>query len=399
MANSLLKGLAITIGSGLAFAAGRKIGQKSGRRTNYGAAQEWDLRPLARRLAALETRLDQTENIAVSNGARLNAAALQQTVEAVESKLASQRQEMDGLRHDVRAVESRSSEHISTLSQKIESLESRLPVEIDNTIAARMGEMEGRMQTFQEAHSRSLEAFVETLESKVSGSYLATGKHVSRAIPGHHRHAGEIPAHRGQHAEGVGGHRKTCRYQAARSSAAAANPKPRVRPRARTSLGRATCNVRPRASTGTAARTSHAPATRTIRPRGFTGTRARTSHGHAVCNLPRRGFTGIGARTSRGCAPGNVPPRGFTGTGARTGSSGRRGPRSRACSQTRRTLRVFPYHDFGGGGDAALTQLSSLKPRGGGAPAGHFCPALLPAVSTLPPATRCLPRGLEIALR
>ena len=169
MANSLLKGLAIAIGSGLAFAAGRKIGQKSGRRTNSGAAQEWDLRPLARRLAALETRLGQTESVAVSNGAPLKATALQQTAKAVESTLAAQRQEMDSLRHDVRAVESRSAEHISALSQKIESLESRLPLEIDNAIAARIGEMEGKMQMFQETHSRSLEAFVETLESKVLG--------------------------------------------------------------------------------------------------------------------------------------------------------------------------------------------------------------------------------------
>ena len=169
MANGLLKGLAITIGSGLAFAVGRKMGQNAGRRGSPGTAGHWDVRPLTRRLAALERRLGEAESLAVSNGGRINAAALQQTVEAVESKLAAQRQDMDNLRHDVRAIESRSSQHIAALSGKIESLESRLLLEIDNTIAVRINEMEERLQGFQESHNRSLEAFVETLEVKVLG--------------------------------------------------------------------------------------------------------------------------------------------------------------------------------------------------------------------------------------
>lgn len=169
MGNGLLKGLAITIGSGLAFAAGRKIGQNSGRRASSGNARHWGIQPLTQHLAALETRLSHAERLAASGSARLSADALQQTVAAVESKLAAQRQDMDVLRQDVRAIELRSAQHIAAISHKIESLESRLPLEIDNTIAGRIREMEERLQDFQDARNRSLETFVETLEAKVLG--------------------------------------------------------------------------------------------------------------------------------------------------------------------------------------------------------------------------------------
>ena len=87
----------------------------------------------------------------------MTPAPVAQSLAAFETKLATQVSEVDRLRNQVRSVD-----------QRLNELDSHLPVIVQSTVDVRFHEVETRLQQeFEQAQSRSMEAFVSTLQDKV----------------------------------------------------------------------------------------------------------------------------------------------------------------------------------------------------------------------------------------
>ena len=102
MANKLLRNLAITLGGGLAFGVGMKLGQSTIGKEKSGPGV--DLEPLTERLKGFEDRVKKLEITGVSNGPGVlraesfDQAILDQSLTAVEDRLALQCHERACLR-------------------------------------------------------------------------------------------------------------------------------------------------------------------------------------------------------------------------------------------------------------------------------------------------------------
>ncbi|PYT31786.1 MAG: hypothetical protein DMG57_03930 [Acidobacteria bacterium] len=160
MMKTVLKTLALTFGGGLALGAGFRLGQESHKSRKD---SNLELDPLLGRLKSVENRIIQIETTArVAQSATLHAesptpAPVVQTLAAFETKLAAQVSEVERLRNQVRTVD-----------QRVNELDSHLPVIVQSTVEVRFHEVETRLQQeFEQAQSRSMEAFVSTLQDKV----------------------------------------------------------------------------------------------------------------------------------------------------------------------------------------------------------------------------------------
>jgi uncharacterized coiled-coil protein SlyX len=158
MMKAVLKTLAISFGGGLALGAGIRLtqgGAKSRREPGI------DLHPLLSRLKDVESRIVELES-----GARVESPAtaepspsevIGKTLVAFEARLAAQLNEVEQMRGDIRRVD-----------QCLADLDSQLPVLVQSTVNVRFQEAERKLQhDFEEAQSRSMAAFVDTLQSKV----------------------------------------------------------------------------------------------------------------------------------------------------------------------------------------------------------------------------------------
>jgi len=160
MMKTVLKTLAITFGGGLALGAGFRLGQESHKSRKD---SNLELDPLLGRLKSVENRIIQIETTArAAQSAALHAesptpAPVVQTLAAFETKLAAQVSEVERLRNQVRTVD-----------QRVNELDSHLPLIVQSTVDVRFHEVEARLQQeFELAQSRSMEAFVSTLQDKV----------------------------------------------------------------------------------------------------------------------------------------------------------------------------------------------------------------------------------------
>lgn len=76
--------------------------------------------------------------------------------------------ELAEIRVMIEALESRSNEMMSTVNQRIDDLQNHLPRFIDVKVTSRIREVEERLRTeFQDEQSRTLDAFLKTLDQKV----------------------------------------------------------------------------------------------------------------------------------------------------------------------------------------------------------------------------------------
>lgn len=160
MMKAVLKTLAISFGGGLALGAGIRLTQ--------GAAKphrepDIDLDPLLSRLKTVESRISEIE---VESSARvetpvssapLPSEVLGQTLVAFEARLASQLNDVEQVRVDIRRMD-----------ERLADLDSQLPVLVQSTVDVRFQAVERKLQhEFEEAQTRSMAAFVDTLQSKV----------------------------------------------------------------------------------------------------------------------------------------------------------------------------------------------------------------------------------------
>jgi uncharacterized coiled-coil protein SlyX len=157
MMKAVLKTLAISFGGGLALGAGIRLTQGPAKSRRE---PEVDLDPLLSRLQNVESRIGEMESgvsgEAVSSGP-LPSEVLGKTLVAFEARLASQVNDVEHLRDDVRRV-----------NQCLADLDSQLPVLVQSTVDVRFQQAEKKLQhDFEEVQSRSMTAFVETLQTKV----------------------------------------------------------------------------------------------------------------------------------------------------------------------------------------------------------------------------------------
>jgi len=208
MAKKLLQGLAITFGGGLALGAGFKLGQAAARPRQTGSSE---LSSLASRLDLFEERIQSVENRPPWSGSgappdeHSTAQFLDRTLGALESRLAERialmgdqlqqvearfNAELEGaagrqteqvntlsrrldeiqtrLRSEIEAGDRRNQEQVAAVAQELQRIESHLPASIDAALGVRMAELNRKLEAdLEQAQSRTLEALVQTIETKV----------------------------------------------------------------------------------------------------------------------------------------------------------------------------------------------------------------------------------------
>jgi uncharacterized coiled-coil protein SlyX len=155
MMKAVLKTLAISFGGGLALGAGMRLTQgpvKSRREPGV------DLDPLLARLKSVESRIVRMETTAPASAAPAEPSpVVEKTLAAFESRLAAQFNDVQHLRGEIRSVD-----------QRLVAMDAQLPVIIQSTVDVRFHEAERKLQQdFEEAQSRSMAAFVDTLQTRV----------------------------------------------------------------------------------------------------------------------------------------------------------------------------------------------------------------------------------------
>ena len=171
MSNSILKGLAVTFGAGLAFGIGAKLGRTSTPRRSDSIL---DLEPLVDRLDTIEDRIQHVEkrfgdrSQTATRLEHLGPDVLDRNFGEMDSRFAAQTRQLEDLRQEILTIESRSTTQVAAFSQKLSEVEARLPAQIEAGIGERISALEQKLQAdFQQTHSRTVDMFVETIESKV----------------------------------------------------------------------------------------------------------------------------------------------------------------------------------------------------------------------------------------
>jgi len=117
-----------------------------------------DLDPLLARLKSVESRIVRMETTAPASAAPAEPSpVVEKTLAAFESRLAAQFNDVQHLRGEIRGVD-----------QRLVAMDAQLPVIIQSTVDVRFHEAERKLQQdFEEAQSRSMAAFVDTLQTRV----------------------------------------------------------------------------------------------------------------------------------------------------------------------------------------------------------------------------------------
>ncbi len=160
MMKAVLKTLALSFGGGLALGAGIRLTQGAAKTRRE---PDVDLDPLLSRLKNVESRISEMELDSSAHveppasAAPLPSEVLGQSLVAFEARLASQLNDVEQIRGDIRRVD-----------ERLADLDSQLPVLVQSSVEVRFQEVERKLQNeFEQAQSRSMAAFVDTLQSKV----------------------------------------------------------------------------------------------------------------------------------------------------------------------------------------------------------------------------------------
>lgn len=180
MMKSVLKTLALSFGGGLAIGAGIRLTQGGSARTRKEPGV--DLDPLLRRLKSVENRIVEIESTAHAEAPERAAAstppemaAAFETLGAFEARLAAQFADIEQTRGAIRQLDRRLADMdsripatVQSLDRRLSELDAQIPVVIQSTVDLRFREVEQKLQQeFEEAQTRSMEAFVATLQNKV----------------------------------------------------------------------------------------------------------------------------------------------------------------------------------------------------------------------------------------
>ena len=162
MANRLLRSIAVQIGEGLATGFSRS------RTTPQKRRQVPNLTPILTRIEDIESRVARVE---------LHPAAdtpSPEEIQALGTLVSSQSEDIAGLRQAIERIEIRSAEQVEAFGQKVAQVEQQVPAHIEASVTARMTELEQRLRgEFEEIHHKTIDAFVETIESRVVGRITA----------------------------------------------------------------------------------------------------------------------------------------------------------------------------------------------------------------------------------
>jgi hypothetical protein len=155
MVKKIMTGLAISVGAGLALTAATRNHKKTG--GWHPATTEGIMTPVTIRVHTALSRTSDSVATANPDAERHEEAmALPTSAELAE------------IRVMIEALDQRSCEMLSTVNQRIDDLQNHLPRFIDVKVTSRIREVEERLRTeFQDEQSRTLDAFLKTLDQKV----------------------------------------------------------------------------------------------------------------------------------------------------------------------------------------------------------------------------------------
>ena len=161
MVKKIMTGLAISVGAGLALTAKMRGKDKASWRP---ATNDGTMTPVTIRVhkADPRTQLDRmSDNVAAGT-------AVESDEITVPMRTPERSAELAELRVMIEALDQRSTEMMCTVNQRIDDLQNHLPRFIDVKVTSRIREVEERLRTeFQDEQSRTLDAFLKTLEQKV----------------------------------------------------------------------------------------------------------------------------------------------------------------------------------------------------------------------------------------
>ena len=158
MANRLPRNIAVTIGAGLAVGLSRK----AVRRLHTPAV---NLRPILTRLDEIEHRVT-----CVEHAPPRVLAPTPEEIEALGTLVSSQHEDIEDLRRQICATERRNVEQVEAFGKKLAVVEQQLHLRIDAQVGGRMTELEQQLRgEFEQIHARTVDAFVQTIESRVIG--------------------------------------------------------------------------------------------------------------------------------------------------------------------------------------------------------------------------------------
>jgi hypothetical protein len=161
MANSLIKGLAITLGGGLALGVGFKLGQ--GNAPVLDQPEPPNLDPILDRLEKVETTVASVEQVLNSPSPMVYTPAVE-----LEDQVRSQGTELAALRAQILQIDRGHATQMDELSQTVSGLEHRIPELIDESIRPRFEALHERVQReMQETASQTLELFADRIQSRV----------------------------------------------------------------------------------------------------------------------------------------------------------------------------------------------------------------------------------------
>ena len=158
MANSLMKGLALTLGGGLAVGLGIKIGQSSAP-----PVENVDFGPVLDRIEGVEQRIVLVEGTLKDPGPMVIPS-----VQELEERVQAQSSMVETLRAAFQRATETHDSRIDKLGFSVSTLESKLPELIELSIRPKFEELHDRVQReMQETASQTLETFADRIQSRV----------------------------------------------------------------------------------------------------------------------------------------------------------------------------------------------------------------------------------------
>src|SRR5437764_10204845 len=128
MANSIMKGLALTFGGGIALGVGIKIGQKAAasQTPDSEISDESVLEPVLDRLESVEGRIVQMES-AFTHPPAASVEVAMPEVEILHHQIVTHDRELESIRKDLRTMDERSHHSLEEIGKTVGGLESKLP--------------------------------------------------------------------------------------------------------------------------------------------------------------------------------------------------------------------------------------------------------------------------------
>jgi hypothetical protein len=167
MVKKIMTGLAISVGAGLALTVTTRGGRKQA--LWHPATNDGNMKPVTIRVHAASPRAEGMELARTAdNIASDHQAYMTESDDMALTTNPGRSAELAEIRVMIEALDHRSTEMMSTVNQRIDDLQSHLPRFIDVKVTSRIREVEERLRTeFQDEQSRTLDAFLRTLDQKV----------------------------------------------------------------------------------------------------------------------------------------------------------------------------------------------------------------------------------------